>query len=201
MNGCAPEIGAVCFDAFGTLVRIGAKQRSYVRLLNLAGREQRVALKRRLLRAPMSLDACLAAVGAPINGDAARLVREDLRAECASVTLRPGISEIWRRLRAADLKIGVCSNLAAPFGRPVLSVLPDRPDAVVFSYDVGVAKPEPEIYRLAARRLGFAPAQILFCGDRLAADIEGPRAAGMSAVLIADFEAGAASGRLAGADR
>jgi hypothetical protein len=36
--------------------------------------------------------------------------------------------------------------------------------------------------------LGFLPAEILFVGDTPSADIEGPRAVGMPAMLISDFE-------------
>jgi hypothetical protein len=40
------------------------------------------------------------------------------------------------RARPADR---VCSNLALPYGAPLLSVLPDTPDAVILSYEVGLA--------------------------------------------------------------
>ena len=59
---------------------------------------------------------------------------------------------------------------------------------MILSYEVGLLKPDPAIFHLVCERLGFPPAEILFAGDTPSADIEGPRAIGMPAMLIADFE-------------
>ena len=45
-------------------------------------------------------------------------------------------------------------------------------------------KPNPRIYRLACERLGVEPAECLFVDDQ-PAFVEGARAAGLDAVLIA----------------
>lgn len=175
-------IDAVCFDAFGTLVEIGDKRRPFRKAL-LASREPDLA--RRVLTEPLSLED-VAAGTAP---DLLRALRDDLEAEAASVALRPGIRELWEHLRRRDVRIAVCSNLALPYGEPLLRALPDVPDEVVLSYEVGMAKPEPGIYLLVCERLGLAPGRILFTGDTPDADVAGPRAAGMRALPIADFEA------------
>jgi hypothetical protein len=86
------------------------------------------------------------------------------------------------------VRIGVCSNLALPYGFPLLSALPDTPDAVILSYEVGLVKPDPAIFRLVCDRLGFRPAEILFVGDTPSADVEGPRAIGIPAMLISELE-------------
>lgn len=54
-------------------------------------------------------------------------------------------------------------------------------DVVVCSAEVGVAKPEPAIYRVAARRLGLAPPECLFVDDSVA-NVAAARALGMRAV-------------------
>lgn len=54
-------------------------------------------------------------------------------------------------------------------------------DDVVCSADVGVAKPEPRIYALAAERLGLPPEQCVFIDD-LERNIEAAREAGMHGV-------------------
>lgn len=74
-------------------------------------------------------------------------------------------------------------------GRRYWRPLPDTPDTVILSYEVGVVKPDPAIFRLVCDRLGLQPEEIQFVGDTPSADVEGPRAIGMSAILIADFEA------------
>lgn len=66
--------------------------------------------------------------------------------EVASVTIRPGMADIWALLRAKGLGLAICSNLASSFGLAVRRALPDPPDVAVFSYAVGAIKPEPEIY-------------------------------------------------------
>jgi putative hydrolase of the HAD superfamily len=46
---------------------------------------------------------------------------------------------------------------------------------------VGLHKPQPEIYRLAARRLGVEPSECLFVDD-LRENCEGAEAVGMTAI-------------------
>ena len=62
--------------------------------------------------------------------------------------LSNGVPEIVARIRADR-------DLAALF------------DAQVISFEVGLAKPEPEIYRVVLDRLGTPPAASLFVDDRL----------------------------------
>ena len=53
----------------------------------------------------------------------------------------------------------------------------------MFSCSVGVAKPDPRIYRIAAERLGVEPGECLFVDDQ-PPFVEGARAAGMDAVRL-----------------
>lgn len=39
-------------------------------------------------------------------------------------------------------------------------------DVLVWSYQLGIAKPDPEIYRHALERLGTAPGETLFIDDK-----------------------------------
>jgi putative hydrolase of the HAD superfamily len=49
---------------------------------------------------------------------------------------------------------------------------------------VGVAKPDPAIFRLALDRLGVPASAAVMVGDVPSIDIDGARAAGVRAVLI-----------------
>jgi len=60
-------------------------------------------------------------------------------------------------------------------------------DVVVYSHEVGVAKPDPQAYALTARRLGACPEQIVLLDDTPVA-IDGARAAGWHAVQFATTE-------------
>ncbi|TDD39650.1 HAD family hydrolase [Nonomuraea terrae] len=60
-------------------------------------------------------------------------------------------------------------------------------DDVVSSHRVGVAKPDPRIYRIAAERAGVAAERCLFVDDR-PANVEAARALGMTAVHYRTFD-------------
>jgi putative hydrolase of the HAD superfamily len=59
---------------------------------------------------------------------------------------------------------------------------------VVISGEVGLRKPQPEIYRLAADRLGHRTDECVFVDD-LAPNVRGAAAAGMVGVHHRDVEA------------
>jgi glucose-1-phosphatase len=56
-------------------------------------------------------------------------------------------------------------------------------DLVLFSAEEGVAKPGPEIYLRALKRLGVAPAEAIFVDD-VRENIEGAQAVGMAGILF-----------------
>jgi len=60
-------------------------------------------------------------------------------------------------------------------------------DTIIYSHEVGVAKPEPAIYELTAARLNVRPDEIVFLEDSAEA-VEGARAAGWHAVQHVDTE-------------
>ena len=60
-------------------------------------------------------------------------------------------------------------------------------DAVVISGEVGLRKPDPAIYALAAQRLGLSPEQIVFVDD-LRPNVRAAAAAGMVGVQHVDLE-------------
>jgi len=54
---------------------------------------------------------------------------------------------------------------------------------IVIAGEVGLSKPDPEIFRLMAERLGVLPEECLFVGDSVQYDITGAASAGMKTVL------------------
>jgi YjjG family noncanonical pyrimidine nucleotidase len=60
--------------------------------------------------------------------------------------------------------------------------LADYIDALVVSEEVGVAKPDPMIFRHALERLGCGPDETVMIGDSWTADVEGARSAGIRAI-------------------
>ena len=60
-------------------------------------------------------------------------------------------------------------------------------DDIVISGEVGLRKPEPEIFRLAAGRLGLEPAECVFVDD-LQLNVDGALAVGMTAILHTEYD-------------
>lgn len=182
-----PKIKAICFDAFGTLVEIKDKRRSHAALLSLIDLPARDQLKHAIMREALTLSDCIAQYAPTLDAQDAQRLKDDLTAELASITLRPHINELWAALRAGDYKIALCSNLALSYGPPLLKKLPGKADALILSFEQGCIKPEPLIYQKVCEALSLPPEAILFTGDTLAADVDGPRAFGMEAELINPF--------------
>jgi putative hydrolase of the HAD superfamily len=89
--------------------------------------------------------------------------------------------EAVRRARGAGVPTGLISN---SWGRTTYDeeLIDELFDAVVISGDVGLHKPEPEIFRLGAERLGVPPSECVFVDD-LRENCEGAEAVGMTAIL------------------
>jgi epoxide hydrolase-like predicted phosphatase len=95
--------------------------------------------------------------------------------------------EALRRARAAGLKTGLISNSWGR-GRYDRDSFAELFDGVVISGEVGLYKPQPEIFRLGAEHVGLEPAQCVFVDD-LRENCEGAEAVGMTAVLHRGTEA------------
>jgi putative hydrolase of the HAD superfamily len=61
-------------------------------------------------------------------------------------------------------------------------------DIAVFSCTEGVKKPDLQIYKLAAEKLGVRPEDCLYIGDGSSNELTGAAAVGMHPVLIVDPE-------------
>jgi putative hydrolase of the HAD superfamily len=83
--------------------------------------------------------------------------------------------------RRAGLRTGLVSN-SWGHGRYDRDAFPELFDAVVISGEVGLHKPQPEIFRLAAERVGLLPARCVLVDD-LEENCAGAEAVGMTAVL------------------
>ena len=90
-----------------------------------------------------------------------------------------------RAARAGGVKTGLISN---SWGLGIYDRAPtDLFDAAVISADVGLHKPQPEIYLLACERLAVEPYQTVFVDD-LRENCAGAEAVGMTALLHRDPE-------------
>jgi putative hydrolase of the HAD superfamily len=91
-----------------------------------------------------------------------------------------GMLDVVRRVRAAGHKTALLSNSwGLDYPREGWDELFD---VTVISGEVGMRKPEPEIYELCARLLGLTPQSCVFVDD-LAPNVKGAAAVGMIGVL------------------
>jgi putative hydrolase of the HAD superfamily len=97
----------------------------------------------------------------------------------------PEVPGVLARLRADGARLAIVSNwdvsLYDVLERTGLRRLVD---AVAISAELGVAKPDPAIFRAALERLGVDAAGAVHVGDSLEHDVAGARAAGLEAVLV-----------------
>jgi putative hydrolase of the HAD superfamily len=114
----------------------------------------------------------------------ARRHEEEVLFRCAS--LHDDALPILGRLRSTPgLRLGLVSNASAPARLLVdLLGLSSYFDVLVFSYEIGLMKPEKGIYQAASRSLSVAASRCLFVGDGNCRELEGAMALGMAAVRI-----------------
>lgn len=86
------------------------------------------------------------------------------------------------RARAAGIRTGLISNSWGDGLAYDPALLEELFDSVVISGEVGMHKPQPEIFELGAERIGVAPEQCVFVDD-LRENCEGAEAVGMKAIL------------------
>jgi FMN phosphatase YigB (HAD superfamily) len=103
-------------------------------------------------------------------------------------------------LRERGLRLACVSNAFMP-AEVLARILGERGlgdfELVISSCDVGYRKPHPAIYEEALAALALAPADAVFVGDRVVADVEGPAGLGMRTVLTHQYkQEDPASGRV-----
>ncbi|MDD5297966.1 MAG: HAD family hydrolase [Rhodocyclaceae bacterium] len=171
----------MCFDAFGTLLAFGPGARRanpYLRLVEALARRDGVKPP----RLPFMTRNVPIEVFAEELGLAylTPVLRHELEQDIAGIRVFDDVAPTLAALRSQGRRIAVCSNLAQPYGEVVRRLLPGL-DAYVLSFEVGARKPEAAIYQAVCNAFRCAPREVLFIGDSLRADVEGPRRFGMQA--------------------
>jgi putative hydrolase of the HAD superfamily len=104
----------------------------------------------------------------------------------ASWTLHDDALPCLDALAASGARLGVITNGDPEMQSAKLVALgiARRFEHLIASGGVGVAKPDPEIFRIACTRFGVAPADAWYVGDRLETDAVGAAAAGLHGVWL-----------------
>jgi len=105
------------------------------------------------------------------------------------VALQPGLLPLLDWVEQQDLPraVGTSSNAAEAELCLTLAGIRDRFATVVTVDQVAAGKPAPDIFLLAAQRLGVAPHQCLILEDSNAG-VQAAQAAGMAVVMVPDLQ-------------
>ncbi len=82
---------------------------------------------------------------------------------------------------APHFKLGLLSN---GNNYPEYFGLAERFDFAIFAQDIGIEKPDPRTFQIAAHRAGCDLDQLLHVGDSLETDVEGAKAVGVRAAWL-----------------
>ena len=114
-------------------------------------------------------------------------------AELEAITTRQHIrNELlvdYLKSMKSDYKIGLLSNVGSDVMDGLFSPLEQAElfDAVELSSDIGMTKPNPDIFALTALKLGVLPEECIMIDDLLV-NVEGARQAGMKGVVYSTVE-------------
>lgn len=206
-----PSLRAVTFDVTHTLIHCPRLGEIYAEVLGRHGVEAAPGEAGRLVRQVWQELACLADPGRdrftshpegpagwwkrflerlcehlgapPSRFAAAELFHRFGQAE--SWEVYPDVPDALAGLRGLGLRLAVVSNWDTRLPGLLEGLgLARRFDAVVYSSQAGVEKPDPRIFHEALRRLEVGPAAALHVGDGRLEDVEGAIGAGLRALHL-----------------
>lgn len=204
---CRLGLKAVYFDLFETLIsefadgqRISKRHYDYMELLGIEwkdfkaewGSRQQKRMTGELPNFPAVIEDILRKRGLPPRDESVRQLLEERVKEkvLPFLHIRPDIVAMLEKLRQQGMRLGLISNCTEEeVTYWEKSELAPYFDDVIFSYKVGLAKPDPRIYRLGCERLSVAPEEALFVGDGGSDELNGAFGAGLHVVHAVWFNA------------
>jgi putative hydrolase of the HAD superfamily len=117
---------------------------------------------------------------------ASRAAQEYVEARASVLALSPGAKDVLIALRARGCKLGLVTNGFAATHHDKIDRLGLRGlmDAFFLADEVGMVKPDPELFRHACHELGSEPSRAAMVGDRYDRDVRGALEAGLFTVLV-----------------
>ncbi len=113
------------------------------------------------------------------------LARIELDTWHAAVSLYPDARPTLATLKTRGYRLGVVSNCSYQAGQAIERAgLADLFDAFTLSFQVGLAKPQPEIYTHACQALGVTYAETMFVADGAFGELDAAAALGITTVLV-----------------
>jgi beta-phosphoglucomutase len=186
-----PQTRAVVFDMDGVLVDSGAHHReAWTRMLGELGVAMQPGFWRRTIGRP-AVEAVPLLLGEPVAPAEARRLANRKHAHYVTLATTgmpavAGVVAFVETLRAHAVPIAVATSARLADATALLGPLGllDRFEAIVAAEDVTRGKPDPEVYLLAASRLGAPPDACLVFEDAVVG-VQAARGAGMRVFGVA----------------
>lgn len=181
------EISYVIFDVFGTLVKFEAKHHPFRQLLKWArenGRHVRPDDARTIMTIAGDVKSISVGLGVQPSAEFVSHLEMQIQDELASLDLFEDVAFVLDNLVKQGVRVGICSNLAQPYGAAIDRLLSGFEIERFLSYELSSIKPELEIYNAICDRFKCTPGQCLFVGDTYDADYLGPKKYGMHALHL-----------------
>ena len=187
---------AVFFDLFFTLANLEYQSENEFTLLNISRQEWEASAENadvyqqratgKLKTERQMLESMVD--GLPFSVSENQLeklveIRND-RYQKSLTDIHPDILSTLKQLKESGIKLCLVSN-ADIIDKKYWGISPLKEyfDAVIFSCDVGIVKPDGKIYQLAMEKLNVSAADSIFAGDGGSNELYGAKAAGMATVL------------------
>jgi len=127
----------------------------------------------------------LRAAGVEARPELAARILERVRGFESRLVFYEDVPPTLSRLRQQGLKLGLVSNLDCTLEEFCRELeVKSFFDFTLISYEVGIEKPRPEIFRLALRLAQVEPGEAIHVGDQYLADVVGAKRAGIKALLL-----------------
>lgn len=186
------RIDAIVFDLYGTLLEVDAYSihREIPRLLGVRPRAWLDLVRETLLTTSFPDSAAFSKficdqLAPGHDAELEERVIELVETELESVYPQEGVLSLLSFLKRRGYKLGLLSNLSSTYKQPVFDFkLHEHFDAMSFSCDEGIKKPDPEMYVRLCAKLGVEPANVLVVGDSLKTDVEAPARLGMMTLKV-----------------
>ncbi|MBS0359032.1 MAG: HAD family hydrolase [Proteobacteria bacterium] len=188
-------IKAIIFDLYGTLIDF--KQKSFIKELSayLGVSPKSVAEKLFKNYLHIAFENTSLMISTLLKALFNQEPKQEIVSGCISilekylreVKLKHGVLNTLSFFKAKGYQLGLVSNLASSFKQPVYQLgLYKFFDAIVFSCDCGLTKPNSEIYQLICQSLKIDAESCLFVGDSFPNDYQAPKNFGMQAFLVGE---------------
>lgn len=113
-------------------------------------------------------------------------VTHDSQGQSLNAEAIDGAPEVLEKLRKRGYRLAIIANDRSVDARNIITAndLEDKFDAIVISEEIGVEKPDGQIFMAALDKLGVEAENAVMVGNRIKTDIVGANRLGMVSILF-----------------